>query len=128
DSLGTSQVVSEGGTQWMNAGAGIVHSERPAKELAEEGGEFEIIQFWINTPANEKMEEASYQPISKEETPLVNSPDNLVEIAVVAGQFDSKNGPVKASSEVLILRLTMTENGEIEVPVPENYNALIYQL
>jgi len=47
DSKGHESVVLSGGTQWMNSGSGIIHSERPTKELAENGGKFEIIQFWI---------------------------------------------------------------------------------
>ena len=59
DSRGNSSIVKAGGVQWMNAGMGIIHSERPSKEFAEKGGEQEIIQLWINTPAAQKMKEPS---------------------------------------------------------------------
>ncbi|UKN02362.1 pirin family protein [Paracrocinitomix mangrovi] len=128
DSLGTSEVVYSGGTQWMNSGSGIVHSERPAKELAEDGGTFEIIQFWMNAPAKHKMDEASYQPYSKEDTPLIISEDKKVETYVVAGELEDKKGPAIAHSDVLILRLNMQKDGYKEIAIPESYNALIYQL
>ncbi|MEO9533251.1 MAG: pirin family protein [Crocinitomicaceae bacterium] len=128
DSLGTSEVVYAGGTQWMNSGSGIVHSERPAKELAAEGGKFEIIQFWINAPAKNKMDEADYQPISKEETPVIISEDKKTETFVVAGEFNEVKGPVNPYSEVLILRSNIKAGGKLNIDIPEDFNGLIYQL
>ena len=128
DSLGTSEVVYAGGTQWMNSGSGIVHSERPAKELAAEGGKFEIIQFWINAPAKNKMDEADYQPISKEETPVIISEDKKTETFVVAGEFNDVKGPVNPYSEVLILRSNIKAGGKLNIEIPEDFNGLIYQL
>ncbi len=128
DSLGTSAVVYSGGTQWMNSGSGIVHSERPAKELAEEGGTFEIIQFWINAPSQNKMDKANYQPISKEETPTITLSDEKSTIALVAGEVFDKKGPIEPYSDVLILRMNLIKGASTKIPIPENYNALIYQL
>ena len=45
DSLGNNEIVLQGGTQWINAGRGIIHSERPTIEMVEQGGENEIIQL-----------------------------------------------------------------------------------
>lgn len=128
DSLGTSEVVYAGGTQWMNSGSGIVHSERPTKEIAEEGGTFEIIQFWLNAPSIYKMDEASYQPISKDETPLISSIDGAVETFVVAGTLENVQGKVKPNSDVLILRINMQAGSKKTFEIPENYNTLVYQL
>ena len=128
DSLGTSEVVYSGGTQWMNSGAGIVHSERPAKELAENGGVFELIQFWINAPAKNKMDEANYQPVSKEETPTVTLKDEVSTISIVAGEVFEKKGPIKPYSDVLILRMDLKKGAKTIIPIPESFNALIYQL
>lgn len=128
DSLGTSEVVYEGGTQWMNSGSGIVHSERPAKEIAENGGVFELIQFWVNAPSKHKMDSASYQPLSKEDTPLVISEDGLTETYVVAGEHGLEKGPIHPDSDVLILRMDVQTGGTKAIEVPENFNALIYIL
>lgn len=128
DSLGTSEVVEAGGTQWMNSGKGIVHSERPAKSLAENGGDFEIIQFWMNAPAKYKMDKASYQPVSLDDTPVIRSEDKLCEIFVVAGELNGIKGPIKPNSDVQILRSNLKENGEFNISVPEHFNSLIYML
>lgn len=128
DSLGTSEVVRAGGTQWMNSGKGIVHSERPAKDLATNGGEFEIIQFWMNAPAKHKMDDPSYQPIGLDETPVIKSDDGLSEIFVVAGELEDKKGPIKPNSEVQILRSNLKTNGSLNIEVPEHFNSLVYML
>ena len=54
DSFGNDEIVEAPGAQWMHSGKGIVHSERPSESLAEGGGPFEIIQFWVNSPAESK--------------------------------------------------------------------------
>lgn len=128
DSRGNISVIEEGGTQWMNSGMGIVHSERPTKEIAENGGEFEIIQFWVNAPAINKMDPPSYQPITKEETPEVISDDSKIKIGVVSGKFGGVSGNIKPYSPLLALRLNIQTGGKIKIPVPDNYNAFIYQL
>ena len=101
DSRNNSEVVHEGGTQWMHAGRGIIHSERPGKELAKKGGESEIVQFWVNSPAAHKMDTPSYQPISKEETPVIKKGQS--EIAVVAGEFEGIVGPADILSPQILL-------------------------
>ena len=128
DSRGHSSVVKAGGTQWMNSGMGIIHSERPTKELAQEGGKFEIIQFWVNAPAAHKMDQPSYQPLSYEDTPTVMSEDGKIEIGVVAGSLNGVSGKIEANSELLTLRLNISEGGQTEISVPGDFNAFIYQL
>jgi redox-sensitive bicupin YhaK (pirin superfamily) len=128
DSTGESQVVMAGGTQWMNSGKGIVHSERPPKEYAEEGGLFEFIQFWVNAPAKNKMIEPNYQSISKDQTPIVDVGDKNVELALVAGEYKGRSGPIETSSDLLILRINMKAGGKHEIVIPETFNAVVYQL
>jgi redox-sensitive bicupin YhaK (pirin superfamily) len=128
DSRGNNSIIMEGGTQWMNSGMGIVHSERPTKELAENGGIFEIIQFWVNTPAKNKMVPPSYQPLSKEDTPCFKSEDNKTDIAVVAGEINRIKGPIETNSPLIVLRLTIEKGGKTTVPIPVHFNTLLYQL
>ena len=128
DSLNTSSIIEAGGSQWMNSGRGIIHSERPPKEMAENGGEFELIQFWANTPAKHKMEPAKYQPLTAEDTPVICSPDGKVKMGVVAGKVDDVEGPIELMTPMLVTRLDMEAGGEIEIPIPESFNAFAYPL
>lgn len=126
DSLGNRATVSKGGTQWMHAGKGITHSERPSKSIAEEGGLQEFIQFWVNTPAAYKMETPYYLPISYEDTPKINKGN--VEIGIVAGSFENINGPAKTYSHQILLRGIAHDEDTISFNIPKNFNTLIYVL
>jgi len=128
DSAGHESIVSAGGTQWMNSGKGIIHSERPTKELAENGGKFEIIQFWINAPAKHKMDDPKYQPLKAETTPKEVSVDGKISVGVVAGNLNETSGTIEAHSDVLILRIDFEAGGTMTIPVPKEYNALWYNL
>src|SRR4051812_21826584 len=100
DSRGNNNVVYEGGTQWMNAGMGIIHSERPPQDIFEKGGVQEIIQLWINMPAKNKMDQPSYFPLNTEDTPVYKSADELVTINIIAGELENIKGPVPTLSSV----------------------------
>ncbi len=128
DSMGNNSIVKSGGTQWMNSGDGIIHSERPGKEIAENGGSFEIIQFWVNAPAKNKRDKPSYQPLSKEKTPWTYSDDELIKVGIVAGEFSNTKSNIETYTPLTILRFEIQEGGEMEIPLPENYNAFIYIL
>lgn len=128
DSTNVSSVVYEGGTQWMHAGRGIIHSERPAKEVAEAGETWELIQFWINAPSAYKMNEPFYHALQKSETPTVCVDDGKVEVGVVAGEFNDTKGPVTTYQGLQALRFTFDKDGKVEVPVPQTYNAFLYLL
>ncbi|HRG11217.1 MAG TPA: pirin family protein, partial [Cyclobacteriaceae bacterium] len=84
DSRGNDSTIYAGGAQWMNAGMGIIHSERPPHDIHEIGGRQEIIQLWINTPAKHKMDQPMYFPVKAEEAPVATSADGLVTVNVFA--------------------------------------------
>jgi len=111
-----------------HSGMGIIHSERPSQTLADQGGIMEIIQFWVNVPASAKMLQPEYVPLSSEDTPTVKLDDGRSEIKVVAGDFEKLRGPVNTHSPLLILRLDLKKGASKEISIPENFNALIYQL
>ncbi|PLX04826.1 MAG: pirin family protein, partial [Marinilabiliales bacterium] len=98
------------------------------KELAENGGDFEFIQFWVNAPARNKMDTPSYQPLTEEETIKIESKDGKVRVGLVAGEFMGHKGKITANSSLLVLRLDIQKGGKMQIPLPENYNAIIYQL
>lgn len=128
DSRGNSSIVKAGGVQWMNAGMGIQHSERPSRTLAEKGGVQEIIQLWINTPAKDKMNQPSYQAVHADDMPKValHSGDGLT--ALVSGTLDGHTGPVNSPWPVLALRGEWKAGASHSFLLPEAYNAFIYLL
>ncbi len=128
DSRGNSSIVQAGGTQWMHSGMGIVHSERPSTSLADQGGIMEIIQFWINVPGKNKMVAPEYIPLTAGQTPTYFLGDDTSNIQVIAGEYEGLKGPIPTYTPLLILRLDLKKGAEIHVPIPEEYNCLVYQL
>jgi redox-sensitive bicupin YhaK (pirin superfamily) len=128
DSRGNDQVIYQGGTQWMHSGMGIIHSERPAQELASNGGDFEIIQFWVNVPKTRKMVQPSYQPLSSEQTPKVKLGPQGSTAGVVAGTFGKVSGPIKTESPLMVLRFELSISEQFDFQIPDYYNALLYTL
>jgi redox-sensitive bicupin YhaK (pirin superfamily) len=126
DSLGNNEVVTAGGTQWINSGYGIIHSERPSKEMVEQGGENEIIQFWVNTPAKHKMDAPYYLPLSADKTPTIKK--DKVTIDVVAGEFENVTGPAKTYSPQTLLRFDAKLGADFSIEISKSYTTLIYLL
>lgn len=126
DSMGNKATVGEGGTQWMFAGRGITHSERFPRELTENGGDLEFIQFWVNVPSVNKMEAPFYKPISEKETPLVE--EDKSKVYVVTGNYKGTEGAVSTYTPQLLLRGELEKDGVVELPIPSTFNALIYVL
>jgi redox-sensitive bicupin YhaK (pirin superfamily) len=128
DSRGNDNVIYAGGTQWMNAGMGIIHSERPPKDIFEKGGIQEIIQLWINTPAQHKMDQPSYNPLTEEDTPVYRSNDELVKINVIAGELENIKGPVPSLSPVNTFTAEFKKGGKYFFRIPDEHNLFIYLL
>lgn len=126
DSFGNDEVVEAGGTQWMFAGSGVVHSERPGKELAEKGGQQEIIQFWVNAPADKKMTAPFYKPLSAEETPTLNSEG--IELQVVCGNYEGIKGAVDYFVPLQLLRGEIQSGYNLELKLEEGHNTIVYLL
>lgn len=128
DSRGNNQVIYAGGTQWMNAGMGVIHSERPPADIHEIGSRQELIQLWVNTPAKHKMDSPSYFPLTAEETPEWVSEDGLVTIKVIAGELNGITGPIKPLSPLNTFTVSAEKGGKCFVPVPASHHAFIYLL
>lgn len=128
DSLNNSMVVKSGGTQWISSGKGIVHSERPSKQMAKTGGSFEIIQWWVNSPIAKKMDPAYYEALQAAETPTVTLADNISTVAVVNGTFQNTKGAITPPNPMLNLRFNLKKGAKVQVPITASYNAFIYQL
>ena len=128
DSRGNDSVIYEGGAQWMNAGMGVIHSERPPVDIHERGGRQEIIQLWINTPAANKMDEPKYVPISGEETPEWISNDALATVKVFSGDVLGVKEPIPSHTEVNAATITLKKDGLLSIPLPIHHNAFLYLL
>ena len=128
DSRGNNNVVYAGGTQWMNAGMGIIHSERPPEDIFGIGGIQEIIQLWVNTPAKYKMDQPSYFPLNAAEIPFYKTADELVKINIVAGELENINGPITPLSPLNTFTAEFKKGGKYFFNIPSSHNLFIYLL
>lgn len=136
DSRGNNQIAKKGEVQWMHAGAGIVHSERPSQDLADQNGRQEIIQLWINSPANKKMQPPNYQYIPETDIPVFWSEDKSIQNKVIAGNYENLEGTtleerflkgkIKTESELLIIWSKAENKGSQTLSIPKEMNAMIY--
>ncbi len=128
DSRGHDSTVYAGGAQWMNAGMGIIHSERPPIDIQEIGGRQEIIQLWINATAKNKMDLPIYFPIQAADVPSTINEDGKVKVNIFSGELLGVKGPVPSQAVVNAATLVFQQGGKISVPIPSNHNAMIYLL
>ncbi len=126
DSRGNENVVKNGGVQWLTAGMGIIHAGGASKSFQETGGEFEMIQLWINLPKKLKMVQPNYQAFERDDIPFYV--DNNTRVNVISGEIKGLKGPINSLTDVLALTLEMKDNGKIVIDIPENRNILLYQL
>ncbi|MBX2968560.1 MAG: pirin family protein [Cyclobacteriaceae bacterium] len=128
DSRGNNSVVYAGGAQWMNAGMGMMHSERPPHDIHELGGRQEIIQLWINTPAKHKMDQPAYFPVAAEQVPTFKSDDAKAVARIFSGNILGLKGPIPSQVEVNAATLEVEAGGKLEIPIPEDHNLMLYLL
>jgi redox-sensitive bicupin YhaK (pirin superfamily) len=128
DSHGGGGLITDGATQWMTAGAGILHIETPPAELVENGGLFHGIQLWVNLPKPDKFATPRYQAIEGADVALLSSDDGGALIRVIAGQLDGHRGPGVTHTPITMAHSTIQPGARLNIPWNRDYNALLYVL
>jgi redox-sensitive bicupin YhaK (pirin superfamily) len=128
DSIGGGGLITNGSTQWMTAGSGILHIERPPEELIASGGLFHGMQLWVNLPAAQKMVDPRYQDLEAEDTVLLTSPDGGALVRVIAGDVAGHRGPGSTHTPISLVHATVQPGAELVLPWPSEFNALVYVL
>jgi hypothetical protein len=128
DSIGGGGVIQDGATQWMTAGAGILHIERPPDALIDSGGLFHGIQLWVNLPAKLKMTNPRYQDIGSREVALVTNENGDAIIRVIAGSLGEHAGPGSTHTPITLVHVSLLPGGQLVLPWNPQFNALTYVL
>ncbi len=126
DSNGGGGRITNGDTQWMTAGAGILHIETPPESLVMSGGLFHGFQLWVNLPAAKKWTPPAYQDLRASDVALLSSPDGGALIRVIAGEVDGQQGPGSTQTPITLVHATVQPGAELRLPWQKNYNALVY--
>ncbi|TMC49526.1 MAG: pirin family protein [Chloroflexi bacterium] len=128
DSTGGGGLITNGDTQWMTAGAGILHIETPPEALVMSGGLFHGIQLWVNLPAAEKWVAPRYQDIRAGQVALLSSDDGGTLVRVIAGDPGGNAGPGRTHTPITFLHATLSPGARLNLPWPRDFNALVYAL
>jgi redox-sensitive bicupin YhaK (pirin superfamily) len=128
DSIGGGGLIANGATQWMTAGAGILHIERPPDDLVASGGLFHGIQLWVNLPAADKWVAPRYQDIEPQAATLLSSPDGGALVRVIAGPVAGQEGPGITYTPISLVHATVSPGARLVLPWPAEFNALVYVL
>ena len=126
DSHGGGGIISDGGTQWMTAGGGILHIETPPESLVVAGGLFHGFQLWVNLPGRDKMISPAYQNLEAELVTLLTTPDAGALIRLIAGEIDGHRGPGSTHTPITVAHITLSAGGRMELPWSPSFNALAY--
>jgi quercetin 2,3-dioxygenase len=128
DSNGGGGVIGEGDTQWMTAGAGILHDELPTERFYKSGGLSHGVQLWVNLPRRLKMTPPRYQSILGDDLSLLTSEDRTALVRLIAGEVAGVPGPGVTHTPITYLHATVFADGFIVIPWNPQYNALVYVL
>jgi redox-sensitive bicupin YhaK (pirin superfamily) len=128
DSQGGGGLITNGATQWMTAGGGILHIETPPENLVVSGGLFHGIQLWVNLPAKDKMIPPAYQGLEADEVTLLSSDDGGTLLRVIAGEVGGHRGPGSTHTPMALVHATVSQGALFELPWNRGFNALVYVL
>ncbi len=128
DSTGGGGLITNGDTQWMTAGRGLLHIEAPPEQLVVSGGLFHGVQLWVNLPAAQKMIDPRYQDIRGGEVGLLTSSDGGALLRVIAGELGGHAGPGRTNTPITLVHATIAPGASVRLPWNPAFNALVYVL
>ena len=126
DSNGGGGLITNGDTQWMTAGAGILHIETPPEHLVASGGLFHGFQLWVNLPKTLKFAPPRYQDIRASRVALLSSPDGGALLRIIAGEVAGYPGPGVTHTPISLVHTTVSPGASLTLPWRPDFNALVY--
>lgn len=125
DSSGGGGIIADGDVQWMTAAAGVLHKEFHETEWSKKGGDFHMVQLWVNLPAKNKMNEAKYQAITNENMGKYYLLENDGLVEIIAGEYLGVKGPASTFTPINLFNAKLNKNAKTEFSFPKDYNTAI---
>ena len=125
DSAGGGGIIGEGDVQWMTAASGVLHKEYHEETFSKEGGEFQMVQLWVNLPAKDKMSKPKYQAIANQEMGVYKLENNGGKVEIIAGEYQGVKGPAITFTPISMLNAKLSENGNAVFNFPAHYNTAL---
>jgi redox-sensitive bicupin YhaK (pirin superfamily) len=128
DTNGGGGVIGEADTQWMTAGAGILHDELPTERTYRLGGPAHAVQLWVNLPSSLKLTPPRYQAITRDDLLLLASDDGGALLRLIAGKIADYHGPGVTHTPITYLHATITPGAQLSLPWSPDFTAMAYVL
>jgi hypothetical protein len=125
DSAGGGGIIAEGDVQWMTAASGVLHKEYHSEAFSKTGGDFQMVQLWLNLPAKDKMSTPKYQAITNDQIPKIEFANEGGLVEVIAGNYDGNPGAASTFSPVHLYNAKLKVNGEASFSFPAHYNTAL---
>jgi len=125
DSSGGGGVISEGDVQWMTAGSGILHKEFHEEGYSKKGGDFQMVQLWVNLPAKDKMSEPKYQAIKNEEMVKLELENNAGTLEIIAGSYGDIKGTATTFTPINLFNAYLNKGVDISFNFAESDNSAL---
>lgn len=119
DSTGAGGKIGPGDVQWMTAAAGILHEEYHSRDFARTGGNFEMVQLWVNLPAKDKMAAPGYQTLLDADIPSVALPEDAGRVRVIAGEYQGHRGPARTFTPVDVWDVRLNQGRSMTFDIAE---------
>lgn len=125
DSAGNSGVIYPGDVQWMTAASGILHKEYHEEEFSRKGGEFQMVQLWVNLPAKDKMSAPKYQALENQSINRYKLPENTGYVEVIAGEYKGIKGSASTFTPVHLHNVKLKSGAGVDYTLPADYNTAL---
>ena len=128
DSTGAGGTIGPGDVQWMTAANGILHEEYHSGAFAKKGGNFEMVQLWVNLPAKHKSAKPGYQNLLAADIPTVELADGAGKLRLIAGSFGDARGPARTFTPINIWDVRLNRGGTAKLDVAEGHTLSVLVL
>ncbi|MBA1147576.1 pirin family protein [Ectothiorhodospiraceae bacterium WFHF3C12] len=124
DSGGGGGHIGEGDVQWMTAGDGIVHEELHSEAFTASGGVLEMVQLWVNLPAEHKRAAPAYQTLRAADFPVVALDAHGSRLRRIAGEYADRRGPARTFTPVNVWDVGLVRDSDVFLAVPDGHTTL----
>ena len=130
DSTGGYGVIQEGDVQWMTAGRGIMHEEFHSPDFGRRGGDFSMVQLWINLPSAYKLTDPKYQALKRADLPMIDLTANesgraIGKVAIIAGEWQNTSGAASTFTAINMWDIALHSAGSTTLQVPSTHNVML---
>lgn len=122
DSSGGGGIIHPGDVQWMTAARGVLHKEYHDESFSKTGGDFQMVQLWVNLPAKDKMSDPKYQALENKQFERFYLENNLGEVEVIAGEYKGVKGAANTFTPIHVYNLRLKKGAQVDLSLPSHFN------